>query len=250
MNNNVLNNFIAKVTCFPLSVKQVILLHLYKDLQKTLSDDFIIGSDTNSLVYLYEPELSFVGKTELEERVKGFDAPVYNFLECLDKRMSIMEITLNNFWTLKETCKYFMTALNADCIKTPVPTKIVAMAGFIAGLFRTGEYFKRSGKINVDQLEMTLRRQKELTAQGQKIKIAQVMVDLGYITDKDVNSLVFINEEADKRFIIDTSIIPNSAEQGNAEIYKQEIETLKQQNAKLKAQLSKLLTIFKKNASK
>ena len=107
MNNNVLNNFIAKVTCFPLSVKQVILLHLYKDLQKTLSDDFIIGSDTNSLVYLYEPELSFVGKTELEERVKGFDAPVYNFLECLDKRMSIMEITLNNFWTLKETCKYF-----------------------------------------------------------------------------------------------------------------------------------------------
>ncbi|MBQ3311339.1 hypothetical protein IJG72_04605 [bacterium] len=250
MNNNVLNNFIAKVTCFPLSVKQVILLHLYKDLKKTLSDEFIMGSDSDPFVYLYEPKLSFVGKTELEERVKGFDANIYNFLECLDKQMSIIEIALNNFWTIKETCTYFMTALNADFIKTPVPTKIVAMAGFIADLFRTGEYFKRAGKINVDQLEMILIRQKELTAQGQKIKIAQVMVDLGYITEKDVNSLVFIREESNKRFIMDSSIVPNSVEQDDINTYKQTIQQLKEQNVKLKAQLTKLLAIFKKNASK
>lgn len=250
MNNNILNSFIAKITCFPLSVKQVILLCLYKDLQKTLSDQFVVNPDKDSMVYLYEPILSYVGKSELEERVKGFEPNVYRFMECLDKNMSIIEITLNNFWTIEETCKYFMTALNADCIKTPIPTKILAMAGFIAGLFRTGEYFKRAGKINVDQLEMTIRRQKELTAQGQKIKIAQVMVDLGYITDKDTQSLIFIKEESRKRFILDNSIIPNSAVQNDNSAYLKEIDDLKQQNTKLKAQLTKLLAIFKQNAKK
>ena len=59
------------------------------------------------------------------------------------------------------------------------------MAGFMSGRFRTGEYFKRVGKINVDQLEMTIRKQKELTEQGIKSKIAQVMIDLGCIIDYD-----------------------------------------------------------------
>ena len=70
LNNNVLNNFIAKVTCFPLSVKQVIMLHLYKDLRKTLSDEFIMGTDTDNFVYLYEPKLSFVAKLNLKKELK------------------------------------------------------------------------------------------------------------------------------------------------------------------------------------
>lgn len=245
MKKNLLNNFIEKLKEFPLWIKQVIFLHLYEDLKSLLSEDFINRKEED-LLHLYVPVLSYVGKSELEERQKGFEPNMYLFMEDLDEGLSIMEIALNRFWTLEEVCKLFMTAMDADMIKAPVPVKIVAMAGFMSGRFRTGEYFKRVGKINVDQLEMTIRKQKELTAAGQKSKIAQVMIDLGYITEKDTTSLITIKEEARKRFILDTSIIPEGVT-ANESKYVAEIEELKKQNMLLKAKLAKLLSMFKKN---
>lgn len=245
LKKNILNSFIEKLKEFPLWIKQVIFLLLYEDLQSMLSEDFINRKE-NDLLNLYVPVLSYVGKSELEERQKGFDPNMYLFMEDLDEGLSIMEIALNRFWTLEEVCKLFMTALDAEMLKAPIPIKIVAMAGFMAGRFRTGEYFKRVGKINVDQLEMTIRKQKELIAAGQKPKIAQVMIDLGYITEKDTTSLIAIKEEARKRFILDTSIIPEGVT-ANESKYVAEIEELKKQNMLLKAKLAKLLSMFKKN---
>ena len=138
-----------------------------------------------------------------------------------------------------------MTAVDADLIKAPIPIKIIAMAGFMSGRFRTGEYFKRVGKINVDQLEMTIRKQKELTEQGIKSKIAQVMIDLGYITEQDTASLITIKDEARQRFILDSSIIPEGVTANDSK-YLAEIDELKKQNAILRAKLAKLLSMFKK----
>lgn len=245
LKKNILNNFIEKLKEFPLWIKQVIFLYLYQDLSKSLSDDFINRKEEN-LIHLYVPELSYIGKTELEERQKGLEPNVYGFLECLDEGMSIMEIALNNFWTLEEVCKYFLASMDIELLKAPIPTQIVAMAGFMAGRYRTGEYFKRVGKINVDQLELTIRKQKELTEQGQKVKIAQVMIDLGFITQKDTESLIIIKEEARKRFILDSSIIPDGVT-ANESKYVAEIDELKKQNTLLKAKLAKLLTMFKKS---
>ena len=244
LKKNILNAFIEKLKAFPLWIKQVIFLYLYKDLREATSDDFIETKEEDML-NLFVPTLSYVGRTELEERAKGFEPNLYTFLECVESEMSLLEIALNNFWTLEETCKHFLVAVDADLIKAPIPPKIIAMAGFMAGRYRTGEYFKRVGKINVDQLELTIRRQKELTDQGQKAKIAQVMIDLGFVTEKDTHALMIIKEEARKRFILDASIIPEGVT-GNDSKYVAEIEELKKQNAVLKAKLAKLLSMFKK----
>lgn len=246
LKKNVLNTFIEKLKSFPLWIKQVIFLYLYEDLSNVISDDFINTSE-DEVLNLYTPVLSFMGKKELEERAKGFEPNLYTFLESVEGGMSLMETALNNFWTPEETCKFFLTATDSDLIKGPIPPKIYAMAGLIAGRYRTGEYFKRVGKINVDQLEMTIRRQKELKEQGQNTKIAQVMIDLGYITEKDVSSLFVIKDEAKKRFILDSSIIPEGVTDNNNK-YMHEINELKKQNAILKAKLVKLLSMFKKSA--
>lgn len=244
MKKNILNAFIEKLKAFPLWIKQVIFLYLYKDLKEATSDDFI-ETNEEDMLNLFVPTLSYVGRTELEERAKGFEPNLYTFLECVESEMSLLEVALNNFWTLEETCKHFLAAVDADLIKAPIPPKIIAMAGFMAGRYRTGEYFKRVGKINVDQLELTIRRQKELTDQGQKAKIAQIMIDLGFVTEKDTHALMIIKEEARKRFILDASIIPEGVT-GNDSKYVAEIEELKKQNAVLKAKLAKLLSMFKK----
>ena len=244
LKKNILNAFIEKLKAFPLWIKQVIFLYLYKDLREATSDDFI-ETNEEDMLNLFVPTLSYVGRTELEERAKGFEPNLYTFLECVESEMSLLEIALNNFWTLEETSKHFLAAVDADLIKAPIPPKIIAMAGFMAGRYRTGEYFKRVGKINVDQLELTIRRQKELTDQGQKAKIAQIMIDLGFVTEKDTHALMIIKEEARKRFILDASIIPEGVT-GNDSKYVAEIEELKKQNAVLKAKLAKLLSMFKK----
>lgn len=244
LKSNLLNNFIMKVREFPLWIKQVIFFYLWKDLKSKVSDSFLFQEE-NDLIHIYVPELSYIGKTELEERVKGLEPNVYTFLESVAEDMSILECALNHFWTLEETCKYFLAACDIDLIKGPVPVKIIAMTGFMAGRYRTGEYFKRIGKINVDQLEATIRRQKELTARGEKAKIAEVMIDLGYITKKDTESLITIKEEAKKRFILDTSVIPEGVTVNDSK-YLNEIEELKKQNNILKAKLTKLLSMFKK----
>ena len=244
MKKNILNAFIEKLKAFPLWIKQVIFLYLYKDLKEATSDDFI-ETNEEDMLNLFVPTLSYVGRTEREERAKGFEPNLYTFLECVESEMSLLEVALNNFWTLEETCKHFLAAVDADLIKAPIPPKIIAMAGFMAGRYRTGEYFKRVGKINVDQLELTIRRQKELTDQGQKAKIAQIMIDLGFVTEKDTHALMIIKEEARKRFILDASIIPEGVT-GNDSKYVAEIEELKKQNAVLKAKLAKLLSMFKK----
>ena len=244
LKKNILNAFIEKLKAFPLWIKQVIFLYLYKDLREATSDDFI-ETNEEDMLNLFVPTLSYVGRTELEERAKGFEPNLYTFLECVESEMSLLEIALNHFRTLEETCKHFLAAVDADLIKAPIPPKIIAMAGFMAGRYRTGEYFKRVGKINVDQLELTIRRQKELTDQGQKAKIAQIMIDLGFVTEKDTHALMIIKEEARKRFILDASIIPEGVT-GNDSKYVAEIEELKKQNAVLKAKLAKLLSMFKK----
>ncbi len=245
LKKNLLNNFILKIKEFPLWIKQVIFFYMWQDLKHVISDDFIFQEE-NDLLHIYVPELSYVGKTELAERTKGFDQNIYTFLESAEDGMSIMECALNHFWTLEETCKYFLAAVDADLIKAPVPVKIIAMSGFMSGRFRTGEYYKRVGKINVDQLEITIRKQKELAAQGIQKKIAELMIELGFITQKDTSSLMVIKEEAKKRFILDSSIIPDGVT-GNDSKYINEINELKKQNMVLKAKLAKLLSMFKKS---
>jgi len=244
LKKSVLDIFIEKLESLPLWIKQVVFLYLYQDLSEVIADDFI-RQKKEDLLHLYVPDMSYIGKTELEERTKGLDPNVYTFLESLSEGRSIMEIAMTNFWTLNEVCKYFLMAVDSDLIKAPVPPKIIAMAGFMSGRYRTGEYFKRVGKINVDQLEMIIRRHKELNDQGQKVKIGEVMIELGYVTRKDTESLVRIKEEANKRFILDPSIIPNGIKVEDNK-YLAEIDTLKKQNYVLKAKLAKLLTMFKK----
>ena len=94
-------------------------------------------------------------------------------------------------------------------------------------------------------MEATIRKQKELSSTGQNVKIAQVMIDLGYITQKDTASLIKLKEEARKRFILDASIIPENVT-ANDNKYMAEIDALKKQNAVLKMKLAKLLAMFKK----
>ncbi|ETO18367.1 hypothetical protein RFI_18907 [Reticulomyxa filosa] len=120
----------------------------------------------------------------------------------------MIEIAMNNFWTMEEVAKYFMLCLEQDYVKQPESVFVYAMAGFMAGKFRTGEYFKRSGKIDVDQLERAIVKQKQTMNENKPKMIAEIMIEMGLVTEKDTASLLLIKDESKKRFILDASIVP------------------------------------------
>lgn len=250
MSKNILKLFLEKLLSFPLWVKQIIYLRLYQNLALSLSEDFIEVKEEN-IFHLYIPVLSFLGKTELTERKGGYDDNIYSFLANVSEGLSILEVSLNNFWTMEEIARYFIFCLEQNLIKAPESVYIQAMAGFMAGKYRTGEYFKRTGKINVDQLEQTIVKQKEYAEKGTPMKMAEIMISLGFITEKDSSSLLIIKDEAKKRFILDPSIIPKeTAVSGLTEDSKpnqDEIAKLKEQNEKLKEQLTRVMAFVKKN---
>ena len=251
MTKNIFAVFLEKLLGFPLWVKQIIFLHLYQNLEKYLAEDFINVTEEDTF-HLYVPVLSFAGRNEMVDRKCGCDVNIYNFLANVHDGLSMLEISMNNFWTMEEVAKTYMYCLDKEYVKAPTSKLILAMAGFMSGKYRTGEYFKRIGKINIDQLERTIVKQKELAQQGQNLKMAEIMISLGYITEKDTSSLLIIKEESQKRFILDIGILPKEVsalppKEADVKAYQDEIVTLKEQNRVLKEQLSKILTFVKKN---
>ncbi len=248
LKKNILGLFLEKLFEFPLWVKQIIYLRLYQNLQVDLSEDFI-ATQEEDLFHLHIPQLTFAGKTEMLERKGGFDPNTYNFLTSINEELSMIEIAMNNYWTMEEVSKYYVFCLEQNYIKPAESVYIGGIAGFMSGKYRTGEYFKRIGRINVDQLEHTIVQQKELNDKGTPKKMAEIMISLGYITEKETASLLKIKEESKKRFILDTSIIPKGTtiEEENVNTTQEELKKLKEENDKLKDQLRKLLAFVKKN---
>ena len=244
---NILELFLDRLLEFPLWVKQIIYLRLYRNLSLSLSEDFIHTKEEN-IFHLDVPVLSFAGRTELNDRKNGLDVHIYNFLANASEGLNMLEISMNNFWTMEEVAKCYISCLEQNYIKAPESIYIYSMAGFMAGKLRTGEYFKRIGKINVDQLEQTIIKQNEYAAKKTPHKMAEIMISLGFITEKDTSSLLTIQAESKKRFILDSAIIPKTitGEIQHLKNYQAEIDKLTEQNNLLKAQLSKILALVKK----
>jgi len=249
LKKSLLETFVEQLFEFPLWVKQVIYIRLREHLETFLSEDFINERSNNSF-HLFRPTLSYIGKTELLERSSGLDNNMYTFLEMVEEGYDIITIALNNFWTIEEVAKYFIFCCEQNYIKTPSSNAVMVMAGYMAGKYRTGEYFKRIGKINIEQLEHTIRIQRELRERGERPLFVELMIEFGYITEADSKALLIIKEQATKRFILDTSLIPEgmSLDGTNVDKYIAEVNDLKQENSKLKSQLNKILLFLKKNA--
>ncbi len=209
-------------------------------------EDFLRTHNPDDIFSTFVPTITFKGKTELAERKCGFDNNTYNFLQCCTENWSILEIAVNTFLSIEEVAKYYQLCLEQNYIKNPNSPEIHAMAGYMSGKFRIGEYFKQKGIIDIDQL-----RQAILTYQAQNTKkFGEIMVSLGYVTEDDLKAILLLKEEARKRFILDHNVMPKSetAFSDNNQKYEEEIKTLKEENIKLKRKMIQLLELIKKNA--
>ncbi len=249
MSNSLFINYMEKMLAFPLWIKQTIFLNLSNDLTTYLSNDFL-DMPEGELFHIYKPVLSELGQNELLTKESKFDESIYSFLNCCSKGMSLIEIAIENNFTMEEVAKAFTFCKTSGFFSTEVPKLVSAIAGFIAGKYRTGEYFIRSGKMTIEQLDEVLNKQQEMNEAGKHVFIAELMVQLGFVQEKDVKSIIFMKEESGKRFSLNPDDVPTlTMEKENYDI-RVENTKLKEENEILKQKMDALLTFIKEHKEK
>ena len=244
MSNSLFIDFMEKMLGFPPWIKQTIFLNLSNDLTNYLSNEFLDVQE-GELFHIYKPVLSELGQNELLTKESKYDESIYSFLNCCSKGMSLIEIAIENNFTMEEVAKAFTFCKTSGFFSNKVPNLVSAIAGFIAGKYRTGEYFIRAGKMTIEQLDEVLNKQKEMNEAGKHVFIAELMVQMGFVREKDVKSIIFMKEEAGKRFSLNPDDIPNIAmEKENYDI-RVENTALKEENEILKQKMDALLTFIK-----
>lgn len=239
--------FLNNIYALPLWVRQVVYLKTEQKLTEEL-DDFLDLLNPKEPLQFLVPKITFKGKRELEEKRYNLSEQFYIFLDNCLSSFDIFEITLRNFWTLAETSSNFVRAVEKEFIEIPKCESNYVVIQFLANRIRTGELLKRLGKIDVIQLENAIREQKNRAETGGNTKIAQIMIELGYITEKDVKIALLFKEESRKRLVMGLGLasLKMDNQETVAQVYQnlqRELKRLEQENRILKARLRKLLNI-------
>ena len=238
MRRNFLTQFLNKILSFPSWIKEIIYIKLSEDIDKENQPAYTFAT--------YKPVLTYKGRCEHDFRKSGFDTNIYNILDSCDQDCSISDITLNTYLSMEEVAGYFLFCVDEGYLELPDNSHILNIAGFLAGKYRTGEYFVKDGIISETQLDDAIKNYETVK---QNKKFGQALIELGLITKKQLDTILKIKEEAKKRFVLDHNEVPqiNQEYSNNIDEYKQQIEDLKIENSLLKTKLEQLLTMVKKN---
>ncbi len=246
MTKSLFIDYMEKMLAFPLWIKQTIFLNLSSDLMNYLSSEFL-NVQEGELFHVYRPSLSELGQNELKTKESKYDEDIYSFLSCCAKGMSLVEIAIESNFTMEEVAKAFMFCKTSGFFSKETPNLISATAGFLAGKYRTGEYFIRAGKMTIEQLDEVLNKQQEMNEAGKHVFIAELMVQMGFVAEKDVKSIIFMKEEAGKRFSLNPDDIPSIAMEKEKYDIRVENTKLKEENEILRQKIDAILTYIKEH---
>lgn len=246
MSNSLFIDFMEKMLAFPLWIKQTIFLNLSNDLTTYLSNEFLDVQE-GDLFHTYRPALSEQGQNELDTKESKYDEMIYSFMSGCSKGMSLVEIAIENNFTIEEIAKAFMFCKTSGFFSNKVTNSVSATAGFLAGKYRTGEYFIRAGKMTIEQLDEVLNKQQEMNESGKHVFIAELMVQMGFIADRDAKSIMFMKEEAGKRFSLNPDDIPTIAMEKEKYDIRVENTKLKEENEILRQKIDAILTYIKEH---
>ena len=249
MIKNYLSNITGVIFNAPVWVQEVIFLDIKANLEDKLPGSTSITNEID-IYPVFVPELTFKGKKEMESRDHNLDFNVYRLLDCINNGMRIADITLNNFWTLGQTSIYLAACIKLELVKNPVNPIISASIFYLGNEIRLGEYVKRIDKIDVKGLDDALRQQKVHNDENPdaKMKIGELLIRMGYVANKDIDKILNMKEEAQKRFIVSNDIkTPAQAENIDYTELQQKIQKLTAENNLLKDKWRAIFNIQNKN---
>lgn len=222
-----------RISDFPLWIKEVLYVDIRKNMTSLVGKDGIVQNEDDLFQYAC-PKLTYKGRTELVNRTKKHSQGFYLFLSFLDKDYSIIEIMLEKTWTLEEVAKLYMMAFELGYVPA-LPSKLSqAAALYFASKIRVGEYLKLIGKLDLEQLEHAVNVQRAYLVDDIKKQMGEVLIECGYVQEKDLQSILTLKDESKKRFDLNLNFSSSAEVQTE---FKKQIELLKKENLLLKRKL-------------
>lgn len=241
--------FLDNIKNLPIWVKQVIASELNYELADRLKD-FTSLIETKNLFQNMKLTLTERAKKELNEKSIGLSDGYYTFLSDMENGLNIFESTVKNSWAFADSAKIFCRLCELDFFDIPdfEQNTNVAVALFLAGRLRTGEFLNRIGKVSRIQINEAIKYQKQRIEEGVHIKMATVLIKLGFISDEGLDSLLLLKDEAKKRLPVGIGFtsIKYTSENDQKDYFirlKREIARLENENLIMKKRLKKLLKI-------
>lgn len=252
--SNIYAEFTEKILNLPLWVKEIVYFMLKQNLKDMLPCSNLDIEEENLYQY-WRPEMTYAGKKEYERlKIGEPQAAETKFLQALTEGLSIIEITLNNAWTLEETSQLCYNCIEKQLVTRAENPIVNAKVAYFANKIRIGEYLKHIGLIDVDQLQNAMRIQKESEESNEKKGFASILVDLGLVTRDDTDNILLIKQESRRRFTLNfnSSSADENPNGTNSPVSlqsleeKRQLDKLEYENKLLKAKLRQLLNLDKK----
>lgn len=219
--------------------------------------DFKADVKTADIYSLFLPELTFKGKKEFDTRERGHEPNIYKLLQSTILKKRVVDIAVDNFWSLEDLSKLLSECIKQEYIKTPENDVINATLYYMSGEIRLGEYAKRAKLIDVVQLDQAMRRQKELNAtNGAVVPIGEVLIQLGFLTKDAISKIILIKDDCKRRFVYgggntepvqqQTNEIAQSRMNIEMQQMKMQLQRYAQENAILKDKLRAIFNLQNK----
>lgn len=189
----------------PIWVQEVIFIDMKKRLEQRYPG--LTSHPNEADVYpCFVPEITVQGKLEAESKaMQGEYGPnLYKCLNSLKKSLRVIDITLNNLWTLEETSEALVACIKHEFIKEPENLLVSSAILYLGNEIRLGEYVKRMNKINMNQLDDVLQKQRQYNDEHpeNKKKIGEMLIDMGFVANNDIDKIIQIKDESKRRFIV------------------------------------------------
>ncbi len=198
---NIFKLLLKELFNLPVWIKQIIYLKLKEEFESSELKSYFNFVTKDTCFQLYLPKLTYAGRKEIEKRTGRFNKEVYDLLEGAVQELSIIETAISNNWNLYECSKYFLEAIDRELILKPTSPFIRGTALYMGGKIRLGEYFVKINKINMEQLDEALRSQKYIeTSLGDRPGLADIMIDLGFLTKEDTEGILFLKKDCLKYY--------------------------------------------------
>lgn len=195
--HHVTERLFAELMALPLWVKLVLFLDLKNDLTQYLSSGTIEHLSGDDPIALFAPCLTEAGEQFLNSNPQ--DSLLAPVLQDAKMRLSVLDICLRRQINLCDFCDLLLRAIDQGWIHPPASIKITASVEYLSGRTRLGEYLLKIGLIRPDQLDQALRAQKYIDeAMNDHTKLANILINLGYITRKDSETILFLKDESKK----------------------------------------------------
>lgn len=179
----------------PIWIKQVIYLEITKELKENHLLDTMENMNPEDTIAFFLPKISALGEHQLNSQKDD----IGKLLLGSKNRYTVLDLCIHHKWTLSHACGLVLEAITLDWIYPPNSTKAMGTIEYLANQIRLGEFLVKMGRITDQELDQALRTQHYIKeALQEHTGIANILINLGYITRQDTEGILVLKEESVK----------------------------------------------------